>query len=97
MKNKIDRVEIPIDLDSDKFILRREEDGKIIKGTKVGYIEWDENGHGKAMHTEPAVGRSIVVDLYGPGDFEWMTTQITEILPNNTFKTKNSTYTIYEL
>jgi len=97
MKNKIERPEIYIDLATDKFVLRREEDGKIIKGSKVQYIEWTEDGRGKAVHNEPAVGRSIVVDLNGPENFEWMTSVITEILPNKVFKTKNSTYTVYEL
>jgi len=97
MKNKIDRVEIPIDLGSDKFILRREEDGMIIKGSRIQYIEWGEDGRGKAVHDLPAVGRSIVVDLSGPEGYEWLTTTITEILPKNVFKTQNSTYTIYEL
>jgi|LakMenE18May11ns_1017448.scaffolds.fasta_scaffold9194755_2 hypothetical protein len=97
MKNKIDRPEIYIDLAVDKFVLRREEDGKIIKGTVVKYIEWNENGTFKAVYEEPAVGRSIIVDPAPYGTYRWMTTEITEILPNKVFKTKNSTYTLYEL
>ncbi len=97
MKNKIDRPEIYIDLATDKFVLRREEDGKIIKGSVIKYIDWDEGGNAKQAYDEPAVGRSIIVDPGQYGNYTWMTTEITEILPNKVFKTKNSTYTIYEL
>ena len=97
MRNKIDRPEIYIDLANDKFVLRREDDGKIIKGSVIKYIEWNADGTFKAAHDKPAVGYSILVDPSSYGNYHWMTSVITEMLPNNVFKTKNSTYTLYEL
>ena len=66
-------------------------------GTTVKFIEWDENGKGKSLHDTPAIGRSIVLDLNGPFSYQWMTTQITEIISETEFKTLNSTYALYKV
>jgi len=86
-----------IDLTKDNFVLTRKEDNKQMCGSTVKFIEWDENGKGKVLHDTPAVGRSIVLDLTGPFSYQWMTTQITEIISETEFKTLNSTYTLHKV
>ena len=96
--NKLgDRPKLYIDLALDNYVLTRKEDNRQMTGTAVKFIEWNENGTGKALHNEPAVGRSIVLDLTGPESYQWMTTEIVEIISNTEFKTKNSTYTLHKL
>ena len=82
--------------------LIRERDGKMIPGTQVEFVEWNESGKFKQLHDEPAVGFSCMIDpqyiAYG-----WLTTEITEITSDTTedtvrcihFKTKNSNYKLY--
>jgi hypothetical protein len=97
MKNKIDQPKIFMDLVTDKYILTRIEDGKQITASVIKFIEWNEDGTGKSTHDEPAVGRSIITDPMIGGNYRWMTTQITEIISENKFKTKNSTYTLHKI
>jgi hypothetical protein len=97
MKNKIDRPKIFMDLVTDKYILTRIEDDKQIKASVVKFIEWNEDGTGKSSHDKPAVGRSIIADPLIGGNYKWMTSVITEIISEDTFKTKNSTYTLHKL
>jgi hypothetical protein len=97
MKNKIDQPKIFMDLVTDKYILTRIEDDKQIKASVIKFMEWNEDGTGKSSHDEPAVGRSIIANPLVGGNYAWMTTQITEIINENTFKTKNSTYTLNKL
>jgi hypothetical protein len=92
-----DRPKLYIDLALDNYVLTRKEDNRQMTGTAVKFIEWNENGTGKALHNEPAVGRSIVLDLTGPESYQWMTTEIVEIISNTEFKTKNSTYTLHKV
>ena len=86
-----------IDLTKDNYVLTRKEDNKQMCGATVKFIEWDENGKGKAVYDTPAVGRSIVLDFTGPFSYQWLTTQITEIISETEFKTLNSTYTLYKV
>lgn len=97
MKNKIDRSKIFIDFEKDNYILTRLDDEKQIAASVVQFIEWNEDGTGKSAHDEPAVGRSIIADPMIGGNYKWMTTVITEIISENTFKTKNSTYTLHKI
>jgi len=97
MKNKIDRPKIFMDLVTDKYILTRIEDDKQIKASVIKFMEWNEDGTGKSSHDEPAVGRSIIANPLVGGNYAWMTTQITEIISENEFKTKNSTYTLNKI
>jgi len=97
MKNKIDRPKIFMDLVTDKYILTRIEDDKQIKASVIKFIEWNKDGTGKSSHDEPAVGRSIIADPVNGVIYKWMTTQITEIISENEFKTKNSTYTLHKI
>jgi len=97
MKNKIERPEVFIDLEKDNFVLIREEDNLQIPGSVIKFIEWNENGTGKASHDTPAVGRSIVVDPIVGGSYVWLTSEITEVISDTKFKTLNSTYTLHGL
>ena len=79
-----------------KYTLIRERDGLTIGANKIAWIEWSGNGRGKAMHEEPAVDRSLMLE---PSiSYKWMTTTVTEIVEQSEgyikFKTLNS---IYEL
>jgi len=81
------------------YELIRHRDGLTKIGNKADWIEWDEDtSAGKKLHTEPAIGRSFVLDLGGPLTYTWMTTTVTEIISNEPgkieFKTKNSNYTL---
>ncbi len=97
MGNKIDQPKIFMDLVTDKYILTRLDDGKQIIASVVKFIEWNENGIGGSTHDEPAIGRSIVTDPMIGGNYRWMTTQITEIISETEFKTRNSIYTLKKL
>jgi hypothetical protein len=82
-----------------KFIYKivRSSDGLTKYGNNLKWIEWDEHGMFKQAHDDIGVNRGLIVDfLYG--NFEWMTTQVESFTKEQetiTFKTKNSTYTIY--
>lgn len=78
--------------------LKRIGDGRSNVGSKVLWIEWNEDGRGKAIHQDPQVGFSLCLDPYTissglPGvnesvsGFGWMTTPITEIIEDR--KTKS--------
>jgi hypothetical protein len=86
-----------IDLITDNYVLTRLEDGKQITASVIKFIEWNEDGTGKSVHNEPAIGRSIIVDPTNGLIYKWMTTQITEIISNTKFKTLNSTYTLHKV
>jgi hypothetical protein len=79
-----------------KYTLIRERDGLTIGANKIAWIEWSGNGTGKAMHEEPELDRSLMLE---PSiSYKWMTTTVTEIVEQSEgyikFKTLNS---IYEL
>ena len=97
MKNKINQPKIFMDLETDKYILTRLDDGKQINASVIKFIGWNENGIGGVIHDEPAVGRSIIADPMIGGNYKWLTTQITEIISETEFKTKNSTYILKKL
>lgn len=97
MKNKIDRPKLFMDIAKDNYVLVREDDGKRIPCSVIKFIEWKEDGTFKAVHDEPAVGRSIVVDPGPYGQFRWMTSAIAEVIDSKHIKTNNSTYKIYEV
>jgi len=97
MKNKIDQPKVFVDFEKDNYILTRLDDNKQIPASVVRFIEWNENGTFKSVHDEPAIGRSIIADPMIGGNYRWLTTDITEIINENTFKTKNSTYTLKKI
>lgn len=80
--------------------LVREHDGLTKHSTKVTWLEWNENGHYKARHDEPAEGRSLLMSPFNQF-FTWQTTPITELVEVRDdyvkFKTQNSNYELFKL
>jgi hypothetical protein len=83
-----------------QYKLTREEDEMVKYSRDVMWLEWNEEGHWKDRHSEPAVGRSLLMSPFND-TFTWMTTDITEILHEDAnvirFKTKNSTYRLCKI
>ena len=78
-----------------RYRVTRKDDGKVVYGSQIFWIEWNDNNTAKKLHDEPAEGYSLIVDPYF-GEFTWLTTQIVEVIKKTPrrilFKTKNSTY-----
>lgn len=72
--------------------LIRKRDGLVKEGL-IEFIEWDKNDRGKNIHMKPQIGFSCIVDGRKL-TYTWLTSQITEIISETEFKTKNSHYTI---
>ena len=78
------------------IFLQRIGDGRSNIGNKLVWIEWTEDGRGKAVHTEPQVGFSLCLDPYtinpdieglpSASGFSWMTTGVTEIIEDKKSK-----------
>ena len=107
--SKLNKQAIPLDkletllTDYDKPInyrLTRESDGLTKMSHDVKWLEFNEDGTFHSSHSEPAVGRSLLMSPFSPS-FTWQTTPITEIvdiIDNITvFKTLNSTYTLIKI
>ena len=98
---KIDQPKVPIEIEVESYKLLRERDQLIKIGTKLKYIEWNENGTFKSSHDKPKVGYSVILDPHRLS-YTWLTTIITEILEeseDNTylkFKTENSVYELFK-
>ena len=64
----------------------------------IRWIEFDENGRGKAQHIKPMIGCSLIMSPFNDY-FTWMTTIVTEIIEEYDnyvhFKTENSEYKLY--
>lgn len=95
--NKIDRPKIFMDLAVHNYVLTRLDDNKQIPCGVIKFIEWNEDGTFKASHDTPAVDRSIIADPGPHGMYQWMTSVITEVVSENMFKTKNSTYVLHKV
>lgn len=80
--------------------LVRERDGLTKHSVDVMWLEWNEEGRFKEKHTEPAVGRSLLMSPFNEF-FTWQTTSVTEITEQREdyikFKTGNSTYELFKL
>jgi hypothetical protein len=90
--SKIKQTKIPMTLTEDNVL-------KIaIEQEVIMWLEWNEDGRGKDRHSEPEVGRSLLMSPFNDF-FTWMTTDITEILEQEDnyikFKTRNSTYELW--
>ena len=86
---------IPNEEPKSKYTLRRLDDGLTKRGSRVQYIEWDENtSEGKESYDDIKIGRSLMLEPRM--QFTWLTTSITEIIEQREdyikFKTQNSTY-----
>lgn len=95
--DKFGQPKIYIDLEKDNHVLTRIDDGKQIPCVVIKFIEWNEDGTFKSVHDTPSVGRSIIADPGPYGMYRWMTSVITEVITDNKFKTKNSTYTLHKV
>lgn len=82
------------------YKLVREHDGLTKKSKDIMWLEWNEEAHCKDRHSEPEVGRSLLMSPFNDA-FTWLTTDITEILEQKDnyikFKTKNSTYELWKI
>jgi hypothetical protein len=87
------------------IMLIRENDGKILHGNKVKFVEWESPEIGsryKSFHDEPQIGFSCIIDPQYI-KFTWLTTTITEITNQGwdkgsrfyEFNTSNSKYKLY--
>ena len=90
---------VPREKPEAKYILKRLNDGLTKTGSRVQYIEWDENSsEGKSFHDDVKVGRSLMLEPRM--QFTWLTTIITEIVEQRPgyikFQTQNSTYELIE-
>ena len=74
--------------------LTRENDGKVLVGTKLKWIEWDEFYGVSQTYDEPAIGRSLILDPHY-FSYTWLTTTVLEFQETPTgftFQTENSNY-----
>ena len=99
--SKIPQTRVPLDAIIDQFNwkLTREDDDSVHIGRTAHWIEWEE-GRYKSHHTDPAIGRSCILDIH-PWSFTWQTTEVVEILESSDarvkFRTKNSTYVLEKI
>ena len=114
--NKLKQTKIPAVIDEDNLIkiaidqgvlenefnwkLVRERDKLTKQSKEVMWLEWNEDGRFKSKHTDPAIGRSLIMSPFN--DFyTWQTTIITEIVEQREgyvkFKTENSVYELTKI
>jgi hypothetical protein len=76
------------------YTLKRLNDGLTKTGSRVQYIEWNEDSTAKESHDDIQIGRSLMLEPRM--QFTWLTTTITEIISQSEdcikFQTKNSLY-----
>jgi hypothetical protein len=102
--SKLNQIKIPVELedlaelfiqDPPNYKLIRERDGLTKHSTAVMWLEFGDDGFFKEKHTEPAIGRSLIMSPFN-AFFTWQTTDITDIVEERDgyikFKTKNSVY-----
>ena len=76
------------------YKLTREKDDRVIGGSVVKFVEWDEVGRVSNSYDEPAIGRSLILDPQYVV-YTWLTTEITSFTNEDgvlKFSTKNSNY-----
>lgn len=80
------------------YQLTRHSDGLTKTATSVGWIEWNDDSRFKEKFQEIAVGRSLILAPFNSYYYTWLTTDVTEILEQESnkivFNTKNSKYTL---
>ena len=93
-------MKIPVDIESYNWKLVRESDGLTNQSKDVLWLEFNEDGTFKSKHSEPAIGRSLLMSPFNQF-FTWQTTTVTEILEEREdyikFKTQNSNYELFKL
>jgi hypothetical protein len=107
--SKLNQIKLPINLKelseqitqpSPNWKLVRERDGLTKHSEDVMWIEFGDDGFFKEKHTEPEIGRSLLMSPFSQF-FTWQTTSVTEIMEQREdyikFKTGNSTYELFKL
>lgn len=106
--SKLNQIKIPVQLEDlaesfdfqPKYKLVRERDGLTKQSEDVMWLEWNDEGRFKEKHTEPAIGRSLLMSPFNDF-FTWQTTSVTEIVEQREdyikFKTENSNYELFKL
>ena len=106
--SKLKQTKIPIQLEDlakiidvkPNYRLVRERDGLTKQSEDIMWLEFGEDGFFKEKHTEPAIGRSLLMSPFNQF-FVWQTTAVTEIVEQREdyikFKTKNSNYELFKL
>jgi hypothetical protein len=96
---KIDQMKIPVDIESYNWKLVRESDGLTNQSKDVLWLEFNDDGTFKSKHSEPAIGRSLLMSPFNQF-FTWQTTTVTEIVEERDdyikFKTQNSNYELWK-
>jgi hypothetical protein len=108
---KIQSTKIPVTIIDDSFLqneivekknwrLIRDNDVLTKESVSVTWVEWSEDGRGKATHDDIDIGRSFLMSPFSIA-FTWQTTSVTEIVVMEEnfikFKTKNSAYTLTKI
>lgn len=60
----------------------------------IEFVEFNSEGRGVAVHDDPQIGRSCIIDRGNHGYFGWHTSVIAEIISPTEFKTQNTHYKI---
>ncbi len=93
-------MKIPVNIESYNWKLVRESDGLTNQSKDVLWLEFNDDGTFKSKHSEPAIGRSLLMSPFNQF-FTWQTTTVTEILEEREdyikFKTQNSNYELWKL
>lgn len=75
-------------------------DGMVQRSKEIMWLEFGEDGRFQEKHTEPAIGRSLIMSPFNIF-FTWQTTDIKEIVEEREgyvkFKTGNSTYELSKI
>lgn len=86
--------------EAENWKLVRESDGLTNQSKDVLWLEFNDDGTFKSKHSEPAIGRSLLMSPFNQF-FTWQTTTVTEILEEEEdyikFKTQNSNYELWKL
>ena len=87
-----------LDKNSNYKLVRKNDDLTKI-AEDILWIDFDENGGFMSRHTEPAIGRSLLLSPFNAA-FTWQTTSVTEIIEYTDkythFKTQNSEYELFK-
>jgi len=98
--SKLNQIKTPVDIESYNWKLVRESDGLTNQSKDVLWLEFNDDGTFKSKHSEPAIGRSLLMSPFNQF-FTWQTTTVTEILEEREdyikFKTQNSNYELWKL
>lgn len=107
--SKLNQTKIPVQIEDlaelltqgkPNWKLVRERDGLTKQSVDVMWLEFNDEGRFKDKHSEPAIGRSLLMSPFSDF-FTWQTTDVTEIVEQRDdyikFKTKNSNYELIKL